>query len=100
MFQNGRILDLMWNEEKGPSGKELEVNQVVEAYCLSKGKELSFTSLPSKFANFSSFLGLSMVGFEKEITSLLKRMESRKGHGFKVSRENRKFSSTRLEKET
>ena len=65
MFQNGRILDLMWNEEKGPSGKELEVNQVVEAYFLSKGKELSFTSLPSKFANFSSFFGFVNGGILK-----------------------------------
>ncbi|RVW40550.1 hypothetical protein CK203_081475 [Vitis vinifera] len=37
----GLKVDLMWYEEKGPSGKELEVNQVVEAYCLSKGRSLA-----------------------------------------------------------
>ena len=40
-----------------------------------------------------------MVGFEKEITSILRKMESRKGCGLKVSRASRNFSSTYLERE-
>ena len=40
-----------------------------------------------------------MVGFEKEITALLKKMESRKGRGVKVSRGSRKSSSSCLERE-
>ena len=39
-----------------------------------------------------------MVGFGKEINSLLKKMKSRKGCGVEVSRGNWKFSSTRLER--
>ncbi|RVW99996.1 hypothetical protein CK203_024724 [Vitis vinifera] len=64
--RSSRLKDLMWNEEKGPSGKELEVNQVVEAYCLSKGKELSFTSLPKGLS--SGFL--SILGFSSALFSL------------------------------
>ena len=79
--------------------EDLEVNKALEACWLSQGEELSFASLPSKFAKFSSFLGLRMVGFEKEINSLLRKMESRKGHEVKVSMGSRKFLSTCLERE-
>ncbi|KAL6336059.1 hypothetical protein AAG906_003686 [Vitis piasezkii] len=44
--------------------EDLEVNKALEACWLSQG----------------GFLGLRMVGFEKEINSLLRKMESRKGH--------------------
>ncbi|RVX05681.1 hypothetical protein CK203_027235 [Vitis vinifera] len=64
----------------GSQDEDLEVNKALEACCLSQGEELSSASLPSKFAKFSSFLGLQVVGFEKEINSLLRKMESRKGH--------------------
>ena len=62
-----------------------------------EGEELSSTSLPSKYAGFCNFLGFSVVGFEKEITSLLRKMEARTG--VKFSKGSGKFSSTCLEKE-
>ena len=43
-------------------------------------------SLPTNFVNFSSFLGLPMEWFEKEISSLLKKLELKKrlwGQGFR-----------------
>ena len=64
-----------------------------------EGDELSFAIIPNKFAKFNSFLGLPVVGFEKEIIALLRKMESRKGNGIKVSRGSRKSSSSRLERE-
>ena len=41
--------------------------------------EKALDSLPSKFVNFSKFLGMPVEGFEKEIYSLLKKPEARKG---------------------
>ena len=58
-----------------------EVKKALEAHRWSEGEELSSMIIPSKFADFSSFLGLPMVGFEKEITVFLRKMESRKGCG-------------------
>lgn len=40
-----------------------------------------------------------MLGFEKEIIALLKKIEARKGHGVKVSKSGRKSSSSHLERE-
>lgn len=41
-----------------------------------------------------------MVGFEKEITSLLRKMEARKGCGVRISRGKRKmFSASHVERE-
>ena len=44
------------------------------------GEMASSESLPIKFAGFSSFLGMPLAGFEKGITSLLRRMKARKWH--------------------
>ena len=74
----------------------LDVNKALEACCLLKREDLSFSG---KFVEVSSFLGLLVVGFEKEINSLLRKMESRKGHGVEVSKGSRKFSLTRLVRE-
>ena len=51
-------------------------------------------SLSTNFVNFSSFLGLPMEWFEKEISSLLKKLELRKGCGVKVSGRKRSTPST------
>ena len=64
-----------------------------------KGEEFCSTMIPSKFAKFGGFLGLPMVGFEKEIIALLKKMELIKGHGVKVLRGSRKSLFSRLERE-
>lgn len=55
--------------------------------------------IPSKFAEFSSFLGLPMLGFEKKITTLFKKMKARKGRGVKVSRGGSTSLSSHLERE-
>lgn len=39
--------------------------------------------LPNKFVNFSSYLRKPVLGFKKEIGSLLKKLETRKEHGVK-----------------
>ena len=49
--------------------------------CVPKEEDL--LSLPNKFVNFSSYLGMPIVGFEKEIRSLLKKLEARKWCGAK-----------------
>ena len=59
-----------------------------------EGEEVCSALIPSKFAELSSFLGLPVVGFEKEITVLLKKMESRKGCEVKDPRGSRKSSSS------
>lgn len=91
--------------QRGPLGKELvvkaeamEASKAMEACCISVGKELSFVSLPNKFANLNRFLELPVASFEKEISTLLRKMESRKDCRVKVTGGKRKiFSSTHLD---
>lgn len=91
--------------QRGPLGKELvvkaeamEASKAMEARCISVGKELSFVSLPNKFANLNRFLELPVASFEKEISTLLRKMESRKDCRVKVTGGKRKiFSSTHLD---
>ena len=65
---------------------------------VAKGEE--FASLPKGFVKFSNCLGLPILGFEKEISSLLRKLEAKKGRGVKVLGGGRKsMSSLRLEKE-
>ena len=47
--------------------------------CAAEVEEV--VSLPSSFVKFSSGLGVPIVGFEKEISSLLKKLQSRKESG-------------------
>ena len=90
--------------QRGPLGKELvvkaeamEASKAMEACCILVGKKLSFVSLPNKFANLNRFLGLPVASFEKEISTLLRKMESRKDCRVKVTGGKRKiFSSTHL----
>lgn len=91
--------------QRGPLGKELvvkaeamEASKAMEARCISVGKELSFVSLPNKFANLNRFLELPVASFEKETRTLLRKMESRKDCRVKVTGGKRKiFSSTHLD---
>ena len=57
MLQDGRLLDLTGNEEKGPSGeevvgsaKEMDVKKALEVSSLSEGGVL-LAIIPSKFAS-------------------------------------------------
>ena len=45
--------------------------------------------LPNSFVKFSNCLGLPVLGFEKEISFLLRKLEAKKGHGVKVSGEGK-----------
>ena len=85
--------------QRGPLGKELVVKaEAMEACCILVGKELSFVSLPNKFANLNSFLEVPVASFEKKISTLLRKMESRKDCRVKVTGGKRKiFSSTHLD---
>ena len=57
-------------------------------------------SLPRKFVNFSNYVGMLVAGFEKEINSLLKNLEARKGRGVKVLGGRRKhFLTSHFERE-
>lgn len=51
-------------------------------------------ALCTNFVNFSSFLGLPVKGFGKEISSLLKKLELRNEHVVKISIEKRSIPST------
>ena len=84
LFQNDNLLEFLGNVEKDPSAKEVvalaeevEPPKALELTYVPEGEVLD--SLPSNFVNFNSFLGLPVKGFEKEINSLLKKLELRKG---------------------
>ena len=49
-------------------------------------------NLPSKLVNFSNYVGMPVVEFEKE-NCLMKKLEARKGCGVKVSSGRRKHLS-------
>ncbi|RVW40643.1 hypothetical protein CK203_079211 [Vitis vinifera] len=50
-----------------------------------RGKRGGFVCLPNGFVEFSNCLGMLVLGFEKEISSLLRKLESKKGCGVKCS---------------
>ena len=78
----------------------MEPSKAIESSCYSVRKGLSSDSLFSKLTNFSSFMGMLITGFEKEISSFLRKMKARKGHGVKASRAKKKpFSSSHFERE-
>lgn len=106
MLQNGSLLDCSRSDAKDPFGKEmvikaeeLESCKALGFRCGLMGKEHNFDDLPNMFANFSNFMGMHVVGFEKEINTLLRKMEARKGHKVKVSKGKRKtLLASRLER--
>ncbi|KAL6335611.1 hypothetical protein AAG906_030745 [Vitis piasezkii] len=90
---------------KGHSSKELvvrdeEMNPPCDLgfECAVEGEEI--VRLPSNIVKFSSGLGMAVAGFKKEINSLLKKLESRKGRGIKGFGGKKKFvPSSRFERE-
>lgn len=65
---------------------------------VEEGEE--FACLPRGFFKFSNCLGMPISGYEKEISSILRKLESQKGRGVKVLRGKRKsLSSSWLDKE-
>lgn len=86
MCQDDSLLDFLGSDMKGPLCKEMVVNtkemepsKAMECSCDMVGEKLISDSLFSKFANFSSFVGMPITGFEKEINSFMRKMEARKG---------------------
>ena len=89
LFQDGSLVETLGSAEKDPSGKvvmarveELEALKALEFACVLEREVMD--SLSSKFVNFSSFVGMLVEGFEKEISSLLKKLVGRKGNRVKV----------------
>lgn len=66
-------------------GFEEQVSSDVKSFNWPSKEEVPSNSLFSKLASFSSLVGMPVEGFEKEIFSLLRKMETRKGHGVYVS---------------
>ena len=64
---------------------EEQVSLEVKSFNRPSKEEVSSNNLFSKLASFNSLVGMSIEGFEKEIFSLLRKMETRKGHGIYVS---------------
>ena len=86
LLQDGRLVDLTASTATDSSGKDLDFRvEEVEAvnaleWCNTSNVENpdSF-SLLENFVTFGNFLGLPVEGFEKEISSLMRKLESRKG---------------------
>ena len=120
LLRNDSLLEYSKNAEKDPWGKEEEamVEKVEPPKALAiacvpgrvgvrrrrlwsrrwsplrpwqlLGSWRGLDSLPTNFVNFNNFLRLPVEGFEKEISSLLKKLKSRKGcggQGFKWKKE-------------
>lgn len=63
-------------------------------------ENLDYECLPDKCVTFSRFLGLPVMRCEKEINSLLKKPETKRGHGVKITRRKKKSPlATHLEKD-
>lgn len=99
LLQDGSSLELSRSVTKDPSNKEWVVrtkaSHAMELTYVSEGEDLD--SLPSKFVNFSNYVGMPMTWFKKEISSFLKILESRKGRkgcGAKISSRKRTLPST------
>ena len=96
LLQDAHSLDLSGRAVKGHSSKELvvrdeEMNPPCDLgfECAVEGEEI--VRLPSNIVKFSSGLGMAVAGFKKEINSLLKKLESRKGRGVKGFGGKKKF---------
>ena len=87
-------------------GKDLAVESKkkasleVKSFNWPLGKEVPSNCLFSKLASFNSLVGMSIEGFEREMFSLVRKMETRKGHGIYVLRGKGKLIlNSRLERE-
>ncbi|RVW16306.1 hypothetical protein CK203_067714 [Vitis vinifera] len=91
MLLDRRMVDLTDSVEKAPLGNEmvamaegLEASNALGNCRVADKENLGFGSLLGKFVAFSSFLGLPMMEFEKEINPVLKKLETRRGLGVKI----------------
>lgn len=65
---------------------------------MAKGKDL--VSFPNGFIEFNNYLGMPVAGFKKEINSLLKKLDLKKGRGVMVLGGRIKpLASSRFERE-
>lgn len=83
LLQDGGLLELSEEAARVPSGKELVIKteemerpRDVEFDCVAE-EEGDIEILPNGFVSFSNCLGMPISGFEKEICSLFRKMESR-----------------------
>ena len=83
LLQDGGLLELSEEAARVPSGKELVIKteemerpRDVEFDCVAE-EEGDIEILPNGFVSFSNCLGMLIAGFEKEICSLFRKMESR-----------------------
>lgn len=88
MLLHDNLLEISTSAKKDHSGKEvvamteeLEPLKTLELACIPKKEVLD--SLPSKFINFNSFVGMLVEKFEKEINSMLKKLELKKCVGLR-----------------
>ena len=95
--QDGSVLDLSRKAVKEPSGmklvaraEEMELPRDVEIGVLG-GENIN--NLPSGLVEFGNCLGMPIAGFEKEICALIRKMESRKGRGIRMSGGKKRCSS-------
>ena len=72
MFQDGSMMEFPKNDVEGPTCKEAVVkleeqeSSKVNSSFLVK-EEHPFNGLFSKLANFNTFVGMLVIGFEKEV---------------------------------
>ena len=91
-FQGRKWWGLQVRIEEVDSLRDLDLGGIVERE--------EVVSFPSGFVKFSNYLGMPVVGFKKEINSLLRKLELRKGRGVKVSGGKRKpLASSGFERE-
>ena len=69
----------------------------MDSRCVMEGEDRG--SLPSEFVKLGNFVGMLVVGFEREIISLLKNLEARKSRGVKNLGDKRKSPSSWFERE-
>ena len=82
--QDGCLLEAVGSNSKNSLDKELAVrdeelgsSRALEHVSNLEGEDL--VCLPSKFVQFSNFVGMLVARFKKEISSFLKNLEERKG---------------------
>ena len=97
LLQDGGLLDLSRKVVKEPSRMEMVAR--VKELGLPKGCGIrgfggeNIDSLSNGLVEFSNCLRMPTTGFEKEICTLFKKMELRKGRGMRISGGKKRFFS-------
>ncbi|RVW17316.1 Oligouridylate-binding protein 1 [Vitis vinifera] len=80
--------------KEGVGGRDEEMVSPLDmdSRCVMEGEDRG--SLPSEFVKLGNFVGMLVVGFEREIISLLKNLEARKSRGVKNLGDKRKPPSS------